>query len=169
MLKHFFEHMRDPEPHSRLFARGEIKYVILGILKNGPSHGYEIIHSMEDSFHGSYSPSAGSVYPTLQMLEDMGYVSSSVRDGKKVYAITDAGERFLVESRDVVSRINTHMHHWQRESDRDELRDAYHELRNIVRLVYRKTQHLNKKKLAEIQAILAESGRHIENVLDEED
>jgi DNA-binding PadR family transcriptional regulator len=168
MLKHFFDHMRDPEHHSRLFARGEIKYVVLGILKNGPSHGYEIIHFMEDSFHGSYSPSAGSVYPTLQMLEDMGYVSSSVRDGKKVYTITDAGERFLEESKEVVSRINGHMHHWQRESNRDEERDAYRELYRMARLMYRRTRSLNRKRLAEIRNILAEAGRHIENVLDEE-
>ncbi|MFA5308509.1 MAG: PadR family transcriptional regulator [Dehalococcoidales bacterium] len=164
MLKHIFE----SKHHSRLFAKGDIKYVILNLLQSGPSHGYEIIHSLEQHFHGFYTPSAGSVYPTLQMLEDMGYVSSSVRDGKKVYVISAAGTRFLEESRDTVIRIKNHMLHWQQESSRDELRDAYRELRRMVRLVDRKTQHLSKKRLAEIKDIIAAACNNIENIIDEE-
>jgi DNA-binding PadR family transcriptional regulator len=87
--KHF---MPFPPPHPRLFEKGDLKYIILNHVKDKPSHGYEIIRAMEDSFHGFYTPSAGSVYPTLQMLEDMGYVKSSERDGKKVYTITEGQE-----------------------------------------------------------------------------
>ena len=68
----------------RLFEKGDLKYVILDLLKDKPSHGYEIIRALEERFHGFYSPSAGSIYPTLQLLEDMGHVKSSEADGKKV-------------------------------------------------------------------------------------
>ena len=169
MLKHFFEHMYEPERQSRLFAKGDIKYVILDLLKDKPSHGYEIIHSLETHFHGFYTPSAGSVYPTLQMLEDMGYVNSSEHDGKKVYTVSDAGMRFLEESKDVVSRIQVHMQNWQEEGDRDELRDVFHETRRLTRLISRKTQRLDKKRLVEIRGMLNRTYQNIEKIVDEEE
>ena len=76
--------------------RGDIKYLLLEILKEGPRHGYEIITGLEGRFRG-YRPSPGSVYPTLQMLEEGGYVTSQELDGKKVYTITDAGLKLLEE------------------------------------------------------------------------
>ena len=90
-----FEHHGNPfERNSRMFKKGDMKYVILELVKDKPSHGYEITQAMEDRFHGLYSPSAGSVYPVLQLLEDMEYVTSNLMDGKKVYTITDKGKKF---------------------------------------------------------------------------
>ena len=74
--------------------RGDIKFLLLEILKEGPRHGYDIINGLEGRFRG-YRPSPGSVYPTLQMLEEGGYVTSQEIDGKKVYTITDAGLKLL--------------------------------------------------------------------------
>lgn len=74
--------------------RGDMKYLLLSILKEGPRHGYEIINDLEGNFRG-YRPSPGSVYPTLQMLEEGGFVTSEQQDGKKVYTITDAGRELL--------------------------------------------------------------------------
>ena len=76
--------------------RGDIKYHLLEILKEGPRHGYEIISELE-SRSGGYRPSPGSVYPTLQMLEEGGYLTSEQIEGKKVYTITDEGKRLLEE------------------------------------------------------------------------
>lgn len=76
--------------------RGDMKFLLLEILKEGPRHGYEIINGLERQFRG-YRPSPGSVYPTLQMLEEGGYVTSEQIDGKKVYTITDAGLKLLEE------------------------------------------------------------------------
>lgn len=81
------------EPRMR---RGDMKYLLLEILKEGPRHGYDIINGLEGQFRG-YRPSPGSVYPTLQMLEEGGYVTSEEIDGKKVYTITDAGRKLLEE------------------------------------------------------------------------
>jgi DNA-binding PadR family transcriptional regulator len=79
--------------------RGGMKYLLLEILKEGPRHGYEIISGLEGRFHG-YRPSPGSVYPTLQMLEEGGFVTSQEVDGKKVYTITEAGLKLLDERGD---------------------------------------------------------------------
>src|SRR5512137_1253073 len=103
--RRFFEHGR----HARLFEKGDLKYVILDLLKDKPSHGYEIIRALEERFQGFYSPSAGSVYPTLQLLEDIGYVKSSEQDGKKVYTITEEGRKFLHEQEATIDRIKDHM------------------------------------------------------------
>src|SRR5438046_2756493 len=73
----------------RFFDRGDLKYVILRMLKTKPMHGYEVMRALEEESGGWYKASAGSVYPTLQMLEDQGYVSALDQDGKKVYTITD--------------------------------------------------------------------------------
>jgi DNA-binding PadR family transcriptional regulator len=76
--------------------RGDIKYLLLEILKEGPRHGYEIINTLQSRFRG-YRPSPGSVYPTLQMLEEGGFVTGKEVDGKKVYTITEGGLKLLEE------------------------------------------------------------------------
>ena len=87
------------------FASGDMKYVILKLLKDKPRHGYEVMKELEEQLHGCYSPSPGTVYPTLQYLEDQGLVAAKDVEGKKVYEITDVGRKFLDEHRDVVDEI----------------------------------------------------------------
>jgi DNA-binding PadR family transcriptional regulator len=82
-----------------------MKYVILKLLQEKPKHGYEVMKDLEDRMRGWYSPSPGTVYPTLQWLEDEGLVSANDVEGKKVYEITDRGRRFLEEHRDLVEEI----------------------------------------------------------------
>ncbi len=86
-------------PGERAFGRGDLKYALLELLQERPMHGYEMMKALEEKSGGFYSPSPGSVYPTLQMLEDGGYVTSKETDGKKVYSITDAGRALLAERR----------------------------------------------------------------------
>jgi DNA-binding PadR family transcriptional regulator len=76
--------------------RGDIKFHLLEILKETPRHGYEIISELEKQ-SGGYRPSPGSVYPTLQMLEEGGYLTSEQIDSKKVYTITEEGLKLLEE------------------------------------------------------------------------
>ena len=90
---------------SQMFESGEVKFVILRLLREKPRHGYEIIRALEERLGGCYTPSAGTVYPTLQLLEDQGYVRLEEQEGKKVYHITPEGERFLDENKSVVEDI----------------------------------------------------------------
>ncbi|MCG8470020.1 MAG: PadR family transcriptional regulator [Gemmatimonadetes bacterium] len=84
-------------PKRRIVRKGDLKFVLLRLLDDEPMHGYELIRRLEEESHGLYTPSPGSIYPTLQMLEDQGYVSSEQSDGKRVYHLTDAGRAFLGE------------------------------------------------------------------------
>ena len=78
----------------RRMRRGDMKYRILELLAERPRHGYDIIRDLEAKYEG-YRASAGSVYPTLQMLDDGGYVTSEMVEGKRVYTITPEGRDFL--------------------------------------------------------------------------
>jgi DNA-binding PadR family transcriptional regulator len=89
----------------QMFESGEVKFVILRLLREKPRHGYDVIKELEDRFSGCYSPSAGTIYPTLQMLEDQGYVRSEDQDGKRVYHITPEGERFLDDNSELMDDI----------------------------------------------------------------
>lgn len=75
--------------------RGDIKFILLELLSERPQHGYELMKSLEARRGGFRRSSPGSVYPTLQMLEDGGYLSSQEVEGKRVYTITDSGRLFL--------------------------------------------------------------------------
>jgi DNA-binding PadR family transcriptional regulator len=88
-----------------MFGQGEVKFVILRLLKEKPRHGYEVIKALEEKMSGCYTASAGTVYPTLQLLEDEGYIKAVDTDGKKVYHVTPEGERYLEEHRDMLDGI----------------------------------------------------------------
>src|ERR1700693_793286 len=77
------------------FDSGDMNSVTRTPLKDKPRHGYEVMKELEERMHGCYSPSPGTVYPTLQWLEDEGLVVAKEVEGKKVYELTDAGRRFL--------------------------------------------------------------------------
>ena len=90
----------------RIFEQGDLKYVILRLLAEKPRHGYEIIKELEDRFGGAYAPSPGTVYPTLTMLEDLGYARAMPEEGgRKMYEITDEGRKHLEEHSATVDDI----------------------------------------------------------------
>src|SRR3954470_19221159 len=71
--------------------RGDIRTALLAVLAEEPGHGYDVIQRLEEKTEGAWRPSPGSVYPTLQLLEDEGLTRSVDRDGKRVYEITALG------------------------------------------------------------------------------
>jgi DNA-binding PadR family transcriptional regulator len=83
----------------RPFDHGELKLVILAFIAERPRHGYEIIKAIEEQFGGSYTPSPGVVYPTLTMLEEIGYATVTEAGGKKSYTVTDEGKVYLEANR----------------------------------------------------------------------
>jgi DNA-binding PadR family transcriptional regulator len=94
-------------PRGRMFGHGDLKFVLLSLLAEKPRHGYEIIRDLEERSRGFYSPSPGTVYPTLSLLEDMGYARATAEDGssRKVYEITDEGRKYLEDNRPMVDEI----------------------------------------------------------------
>lgn len=157
----------------QVFERGDLKYVILEQLKDKPAHGYELIKALEDRFGGFYAPSPGAVYPTLQMLEDMGYVSADQQEGRKVYSITDAGRTYLNERQPQVDEVfrrvrerwgaewGPHAHRMMHDL-RDDLRDLTRSFATEARRRWpdpdqqRRIRDVIGRAKAEIQSILDE-------------
>jgi DNA-binding PadR family transcriptional regulator len=77
--------------------RGDVRSAILALLDDRPMHGYEIITELDERTGGRWRPSAGSIYPTLQLLEDEDLVSAEEADGKRVYSLTEAGREAAPE------------------------------------------------------------------------
>ena len=77
--------------HGSRARRGDIRSAVLRLLSEQPMHGYQIIQELSTRSGGAWSPSAGSVYPTLQLLADEGLVTAEETAGKKVFSLTEAG------------------------------------------------------------------------------
>jgi DNA-binding PadR family transcriptional regulator len=167
MFRHFFEFEGHGHGHARFFEKGDLKYVILDLLKDKPRHGYEIIRALEDRFHGFYSPSAGSVYPTLQLLDDMGYVRVAEQDGKKVYTITEEGKKFLSDREETADKIRERMREWWQTGRREEFEETIHELRDLGRTFARKAHQINSQKMSRIKGIITQACRDIEKIIEE--
>ncbi|HEX5503706.1 MAG TPA: PadR family transcriptional regulator [Thermomicrobiales bacterium] len=153
-------------PHAeRFFGRGDLKYVILDLVKEQPRHGYDVIRALEERFRGFYSPSPGSVYPTLQLLEDQGYVTSSQHDGKRVYTITDEGRHFLAEQAEMVERLRARIGAARGAAGRAELHEIFGELRQLGPLMARAgaggALH-DPEKVRRLRDIVARARREIE-------
>jgi DNA-binding PadR family transcriptional regulator len=78
-----------------VFSHGGLRLYLLSLLDERPMHGYELIQALSDRFGGTYSPSAGTIYPRLAKLEEEGLVTKTSEGRKTVYAITDAGRQEL--------------------------------------------------------------------------
>jgi DNA-binding PadR family transcriptional regulator len=92
--------MRGGRGHGRgrhRVRRGDVRSAILALLDDRPMHGYEMIQELEERTGGRWRPSAGSIYPTLQLLEDEGLVTAEEVDGRKVFSLTDSGKKEVPE------------------------------------------------------------------------
>jgi len=89
----------DPRPSggSRM-ARGDVRAAVLTLLAEKPMHGYQIISEIAERSGGTWKPSAGSVYPTLQLLADEGLITAEEQNGRKTYSLTDAGAEVAAET-----------------------------------------------------------------------
>jgi DNA-binding PadR family transcriptional regulator len=94
----------------RFFDHGDLRYVLLGLIAEHPRHGYELIKAIEEKFGGTYSPSPGVIYPTLTLLEELGYIRPDNADGpRRRFAITPEGTAFLAANQAIVDQIFARM------------------------------------------------------------
>ena len=152
-------------PGERFFGRGDLKIVILELLKDRPRHGYDVIRALEERMGGHYRPSPGSVYPTLQMLEDLGYVTSSQQDGKKVYSITDEGRRYLKDQQSTIDDIRSRITAGWDTAQRPEFADFMHEVQRLAStlLQYGTRGTLNDaERLRRLREIVARARAEVE-------
>lgn len=157
----------------RKLGSGDLQLVLLALLAEKPSHGYELIKALEDRSDGFYTPSPGMIYPALTYLEEIGYATVEPEGTKKLYSITDEGKRHLEQNRinvDAIlaelARIGGKMEHIRRifagggaASDSDESdfgsggSDEFHMARRALRGALRKKAGCapgEAKRIAEI-------------------
>jgi DNA-binding PadR family transcriptional regulator len=92
-----------------MFDSGALRLVVLGLIAEQSRHGYDIIRALKERFQGAYSPSPGSIYPMLQMLEEAGLVASREEGGKRLFAISEAGLSYLEENAAQLAKINAQL------------------------------------------------------------
>jgi DNA-binding PadR family transcriptional regulator len=93
----------------RPFDYGALRLVVLAMIAETPSHGYELMKGIEERMGGGYSPSPGVIYPTLAWLEDMGFAVSEAEGGRKRYRITDEGAAFLAANKAALDALEARM------------------------------------------------------------
>lgn len=126
----------------RMFEQGDLKFVILQLLDEKPRHGYEIIKELEERSGGRYSPSPGTVYPTLTLLEEMGYATATPEEGgKKVYSITETGRTHLAENRSTVDDVFERLAHWGASIFGEQMRPAHEAMGGLGRAYLNATLH----------------------------
>jgi DNA-binding PadR family transcriptional regulator len=89
----------------RRLASGDLQLVLLALLAERPSHGYELIKALEERSGGFYSPSPGMIYPALTWLEEVGYASVAAEGAKKLYSITEAGREHLTQNQQAAAAM----------------------------------------------------------------
>jgi DNA-binding PadR family transcriptional regulator len=151
----------------RMFEQGDLKYVILRLLEEKPRHGYDIIKELENRFGGSYAPSPGTVYPTLTMLEDLGYARVVPEEGgKKIYEITDEGRKHLAEHSNTVDDIFERIARFVEGITDSPMRDLNGSFQRLARATYKTaTSHLDDKELIQrIRDIVQKAADEIESI-----
>jgi len=167
----FGDNFHDNQRKSRLFKKGDLKYVILDMVKDCPSHGYDITTVLEERFHGLYSPSAGSIYPILQFLESENFVTSCRKDGKNVYTITVEGKRFLKDEKVTTDKIKERFRSLWSSTDKEYLQDIRailnytSEMRHIIGKIAMSKDSL---KVTAIRKIMAKASADIKAISEED-
>lgn len=138
-------------------GRGDIRLLILEALRKRPMHGYEVAKEISRVFGGLYEPSPGAVYPTLQWLEDEGYVKVVQDNGKRVYSITEQGLKFLQDRRESVDKLMKSCHQLM-DSEKTQLFTAGRKLAQTLMILWTEG---NEEKLREATAILEEARKKL--------
>jgi DNA-binding PadR family transcriptional regulator len=150
----------------RMFDQGHLKFVILRLLAEKPRHGYEIIKEIEDRFGGMYSPSPGTVYPTLTLLEDLGYARARPEEsGKKIYEITDEGRAHLAENQPLIDDIFARIADFAQNIFGEPMMEVHRAMKNVGRAIYTpKSSSRSAEQIRKIKEILDRAVTEIEGV-----
>jgi DNA-binding PadR family transcriptional regulator len=156
----------------RFFGPGEVRIALLSLLADTPRHGYELMKELEARSGGVYQASAGTVYPTLQQLEDEGLVASGERDGKRVYRLSAAGRRELEAQAESVAKIWRRAEAWggwRHAASPDAwvlVRPAMELLKSAARAAA--AGDADPRRLEKLRAILERAAREIEALADDD-
>jgi len=138
--------------------RGDFRFLVLMALSEKPMHGYALIQEIGRTYQRPVS--AGLVYPTLQELEDMGYVSSEEKEGKKTYTLTAEGRKHLEDNGEVVERLRVGKEYADVVGRFGFMRD----LRDMQAMILM-NDDVDEEKMTRIQEILADAKKRMASVV----
>ncbi|MHA6334339.1 PadR family transcriptional regulator [Qipengyuania sp. CAU 1752] len=152
----------------RMFGPGELRLVLLKLVADEPRHGYELIKAIEDMTDGAYSPSPGTIYPTLSLLQDEGAIAeASGNESRKAYEVTASGRGELDDRSDEVAALIERLTAYGRRSASEgtphELFRAAGNLANVLKYKF-KAGELDEKARREIVDMIDEVARKIERL-----
>jgi DNA-binding PadR family transcriptional regulator len=148
--------------------RGVVRYLVLDAIARQPRHGYEIIQAIEERSSGTYRPSPGVVYPTLQMLEELGHAKVEEAEARKVYAITGEGKEDLKHHSDEVADFYADAGEGSWEDFADELRDLTHRVAKMFKSIGRSARRgrLTPSTMKKLRLVLDDALAKIEAIID---
>lgn len=123
------EHHRSGR-RGRLFEAGRIKLLVLHLIQQSPKHGYEIIKEISDLVGDGYTPSAGTIYPTLTSLEEMNFITLLDVE-RKQYQITELGKAYLIEQQDKLTELLEKLRLRREIHSNDELIEIHRAMENL--------------------------------------
>jgi DNA-binding PadR family transcriptional regulator len=162
------EWWRGPAPRAE---RGTVRWLVLDAIAGQPRHGYEIIQSIGDKSGGAYKPSPGVIYPTLQMLEELGHARTIPRDERKVYEITDEGRRELLAHADEVTEFYEGQSDAGWENHAEEFVHVAKRVKRVAQL-FKRSMHrggVRPTTMRKFRKVLDEALQKLEELLSQED
>lgn len=144
-------------------GRGDVRAAILALLAEEPMHGYQVIQELTQRSGGVWRPSPGSIYPTLQMLEDEGLVKVEETEGRRVFQLTDAGRA------EVAKRDQDAPAPWEVFGDAGPLMDLREVGFGVVAAVMQVAQTGSERQIARAKEILAETRKSLYRLLGEDE
>ncbi len=141
--------------------RGDVRSAVLALLDDRPMHGYEMITELEERTGGRWRPSAGSIYPTLQLLEDEKLVTAEEVEGRKVYSLTDAGREAAPDRTDEGRP-------WEQEDEDSPRFQARQEMFRLIGAAKQIARGDDEEHLAKAAEILKDARRKLYRLLAEE-
>jgi DNA-binding PadR family transcriptional regulator len=160
-------------PRGRFFGFGEARLAILSLLKDGPKHGYQLIKELEQRSGGLYRASAGTVYPTLQQLEDETLVRSEQQEGRKIFSLTEAGVQEVEREKEAIERIWRRAEQWGHWGDwaSPEAFPLFRPLGALVKTVFRAARWAghDPDRQEQIVEILDKARRQLRNLFEDEE
>jgi DNA-binding PadR family transcriptional regulator len=144
-------------------GRGDVRAAILVLLAEEPMHGYQVIQELTERSGGVWRPSPGSIYPTLQLLEDEGLIRGEESEGRRVFHLTDAGKA-AVQSRGDKARAP-----WESFGDAAPLIDLREEGFGVAAAVMQVAQTGSERQVARAKEILNDARKSLYRLLAEDE
>ena len=149
----------------RMFEQGDLRFVVLKLLGEKPSHGYEIIKAVEERFGGAYAPSPGIVYPTLTLLEEQGLIAVVETEGpRKLYGLTDEGRTELARSAPDIDRVYARMSELRQRFGGGAAPEIMRAMENLKTALRLKMARNEAEDVSRITGVLDRAARDIETL-----